>query len=199
MPVAGLTGGIATGKSLVTDYMRRQGVVVIDADELARQIVEPGEPALEEIIDAFGADMLLEDGTLNREKLGGLIFQSAAERRRLEAIIHPRVYLRGWQKINRQRSIQPDRWLVFAVPLLFETGHDAEMDQVVLVYTDPATQLQRLMNRDGLSRESAALRIAAQMSIEVKKGLAHVVIDNSGTAASTCRQTDRLLARWKLF
>ncbi len=196
MPVAGLTGGIATGKSLVTDYMRREGVVVIDADELAREVVEPGQPALEEIVRAFGPHMLLEDGTLDRRKLGQRIFPSVEERRRLEAIIHPRVYHRGWEKINRQCSAQPGRWLVFAVPLLFESGHEKEVDEVVLVYTDAATQLERLMNRDGLSREAAAQRIAAQIPIETKKGMANFVIDNSGTVASTWRQVDRLLARW---
>jgi dephospho-CoA kinase len=196
MPVVGLTGGIATGKSLVTRYLKERGVMVIDADQLSRQVVTPGEPALREIVHAFGSDILRTDGTLDRGKLGKLIFDFPDERKKLEAIIHPKVYERAWLEIRGLLTAQPDRWVVFSVPLLFESGHAGEVDQVVLVYTDRETQIDRLMARDGLLREEAKKRIVAQMPIEAKKARAHIVIDNSGTVTATYRQVDGLLTQW---
>ncbi len=195
MPVIGLTGGIATGKSLVTDYLKRRGIPVIDADELAREVVRKNRPAYREIVAAFGPAILKKDGTLDRARLGRLIFDAPEQRKVLEAIVHPRVYAAGWKTIRALLADEPDGLVVFSVPLLFETGHDGEVDMTVVVYADEAVQVRRLMVRNGLNEEQARKRIASQIPIEEKRDAADWVIDNRGKRSDTYRQVDEMLSQ----
>ncbi len=193
MPVIGLTGGIATGKSLVTDYLERKGIPVVDADRIARNIVRKGEPALVEVVSEFGSGILHPDGTLNRERLGERIFGDSGERKRLEAILHPRVYDRAWEEIRGIRKADRHALVIFSVPLLFESGHEKEVDRVIVVYADEATQLRRIMKRDGLSERAARKRIAAQLPIEEKRKRADFVIRNTGAREEAYLQVEALL------
>jgi len=193
MPLIGLTGGIATGKSLVTDYLRSKGLFVIDADQLAREVVEPGTPAWQEICDEFGREFLRPDDALDRKKLGRYVFRHPDRRRRLEQIIHPRVFDAARKIIDPLLADNPDRWIVFSVPLLFESGFDKVTDRIVVVYADESTQLQRLMVRNGMTEREARERIEAQMPIEEKKQRADDVIDNSSSPDATYRRVDRWL------
>ncbi|NOY53980.1 MAG: dephospho-CoA kinase [Deltaproteobacteria bacterium] len=198
MPLIGLTGGIATGKSLVTDYLRDKGILVVDADQLARKMVEPGRPAWEKIRREFGREYLRKDQTLDRRKLGDLVFATPEKRRALERIIHPEVLNAARKIIHPLLDADPDRWIIFSVPLLFESGFDKITDRVAVVYVDEATQLQRLIMRDGLTKADALKRIRAQMPIEEKKNLADDLIDNSGAPDETRRQVDGWLLRVRL-
>lgn len=195
MPVLGLTGGVATGKTLVTDYLKSRGVPVVDADALSREVVRMGEPAHAEIKEAFGPEFFHDDGTLDRQKLGNLIFEVPERRKRLEAIIHPRVYALAWKEIRSLQEGSPDRLIVFSVPLLFETSHENEVDKVVVVYADENTQTERLMRRDGLTRAAAAKRISSQISIERKREAADYVIRNTGKVREALQEVDGLLRR----
>ncbi len=195
MPVIGLTGGVATGKTLVTDHLKSKGVAVIDADLLSREAVLVGQPAYREIVDEFGSKFLHPDGTLHREKLAALIFDSPEKRKKLEEIIHPRVYEEAWKEIRRIQESTPDALIVFSVPLLLESRHEQEMDKVVVVYADEPAQIQRLIKRNGLTEEKARKRISAQMPIEEKKERADFVISNTGSKEETLRQVDDLLSK----
>ncbi len=195
MPVMGLTGGIATGKSLVSDYLKQRGIPVIDADEVAREVVRKNRPAYREIVDAFGAGVLKKNGTLDRARLARVVFDRPEKRKVLEAIVHPRVYATGWKKIRSLLARDPDALVVFSVPLLFETGHDTEVDMTVVVYADEAAQVRRLMARNGLDEDEARKRIASQISIEKKRNAADWVIDNRGKRSETYRQVDEMVSQ----
>ncbi len=196
IPVIGLTGGIATGKSTVSDLIRAAGIPVLDADRIAREVVLPGNPAYHAILEAFGTGILQPDGRIDRARLGHLVFADADARRRLNAIVHPPV-----RRIIASRLKQLDaegaRFAVVDIPLLFETGDPTSYVEVVVVYADPAVQLQRLMARDGLSETQAMRRIAAQMPIDEKARRADTVIDNGGSLARTRAQVDALISRWQ--
>jgi len=193
MRVLGLTGGIGSGKSLVAEMFRNLGAEVIDADQLARDVVEPGQPALNEIVLAFGRDVLLPDGRLNRGKLAATIFADAVARQRLNAITHPRIRERMDAEVAARRG--HTGLLVLDIPLLYENGRADSVEKVVVVWVDPRTQLQRLTERDGLSLEEARLRVAAQMPLDDKRARADEVIDNSGDRESTRRQVEAIYRR----
>lgn len=193
MPVIGLTGGVASGKTLVTDYLEKKGIPVVDADRIAREVVRAGEPAYLEIVKEFGPGVLGPDGSLNRKKLGALVFDSPDKRKRLEAIIHPRVYGVAWKEIRRILDRDPGALIVFSVPLLFETGHDKDVDKTVLVYADEPAQVRRLMQRNGLTEPEARKRVSAQMPIDEKSRISDYVIRNMGTVEETYRQVDSIL------
>lgn len=191
--VVGLTGGLASGKSTVAAMLARKGAVVIDADELSRVVVEPGQPALEEIVARFGAEYVDEEGRLRRQALGRLVFADPEARRDLEAIVHPRI-----REEMRQRLAQapPHSVVVLDVPLLFETGRLLPwVDVTVLVYADRETQRRRLMARDGCSVEEAERRLASQWPLARKLGLADWVIYNQADLAALARQVDDLWQR----
>jgi len=185
----GLTGSIATGKSTVAAMLRELGAVVLDADQIAREVVAVGEPGWKQVAEAF-PDVIGEDGTIDRRKLGRLVFADAQQRRKLEAIIHPLVF----ERIKTQgQLLEQDNQIVFAdIPLLYETNSHTWLDWVVVVYVPQEVQLRRLIQRDKLSEAEAWSRIQAQMSIEEKRKLADYVIDNSGSLAETKVQVDRL-------
>ncbi len=198
MPLIGLTGGIATGKSLVTDYLKSKGIFVVDADQLAREVVEPGKEAWRKIRDEFGREYLRPDETLDREKLGRDVFENPERRKRLERIIHPAVFDAAQKIIRPLLDAEPNRLIVFSVPLLFESGFDKVTERVVVVYADESIQLQRLVERTGLTTGEAQKRIDAQMPIEEKKRRADDVIDNSTTPEETYRQVDRWIEGLRL-
>lgn len=174
----GLTGGIGSGKSEVARRLASYGAVVVDADRLAREVVEPGTPGLAEVVEAFGPEVLREDGSLDRERLGEIVFADQGKRARLNAIVHPRV---GARAAELQESAPADAIVVYDVPLLVENDLAAAYDVVVVVDAPLDTQAERLTRLRGMPEEQARARIAAQASRERRLAAADVVIDNSGT------------------
>ncbi|MFY0542947.1 dephospho-CoA kinase [Brevibacillus sp. H7] len=194
--ILGLTGGIATGKSTVSAMLRERGIPVIDADLIAREVVEPGKPAYEAIVKHFGRDILLPNGEINRKQLGDIVFSDEAERQKLNAIVHPEV-----RRVMREEAEQLERKgadIVFMdIPLLFESKLQHMVDKIVVVYAPASMQLTRMMERDELDEEQAHKRLRAQMPIEQKKEQADYVIDNTGTREETERQVEQLLTELK--
>lgn len=181
----GLTGGIATGKSTVSAILRSLGAFVIDADQIAREIVLPGQPAHQDIVKHFGPEVLLPDGQLNRPWLSEQIFSDPAQRQFLNQFTHPRVIERIESIIEELAATNYHLPVVLDIPLLIEAGMAHTVDQVWLVVTDAETQLERLMQRDGFSKAEAKLRIDAQMPLVEKARYAHCLIDNSGCLNET--------------
>ncbi len=184
MHVYGLTGNIACGKSLVEDMLREEGVPVIDADAVARDIVRPGEPALAEIVDLFGSEVLNDDGTLNRQALGDIVFSDEHMRRDLEKITHPRIF-KGIAQAIFDLQDEGHEFAVVSAALMVETGSYRMYGGLAVVTCDPEIQLQRLMARDGSEEWAAQERIDSQLSQEEKAAAADVVFDNSGTIEET--------------
>ncbi|MGI6035076.1 MAG: dephospho-CoA kinase [Limnochordia bacterium] len=191
--VVGLTGGIGTGKSTVAAMFVKLGAYLIDSDQIARRIVQPGSPVLAEIAEAFGPE-ILKDGQLDRDKLGKIVFSSAEARARLNSITHPPILECLARLIAQNRSHH--RVLLVDIPLLYEAGAFYLVERVVLVYTDKETQLQRLMQRDGISLAEAKRKIDAQMPLEEKVSRADYVIDNSRTKRETWEQVQRIWGEW---
>ena len=185
-----LTGGIASGKSMVAAELAARGAIIIDADVLAREAVEPGTPALAAIIDRFGPQVL-SDGRLNRALLGQIVFADPLARRDLEGIVHPAVRVRAREL---ERAAGAAAVVVHVIPLLVETGQEEDFDLVITVDVDHETQTQRLMTRNGLTRAEAESRIAAQASREDRMIAADVVLDNTGTVTQLREQIDALWA-----
>jgi dephospho-CoA kinase len=183
--LVGLTGGIATGKSTVNGLLAGPDVRVVDADALAREVVEPGQPAHAQIVAEFGESVLRADRGLDRARLGEIVFPDPAKRKRLEAITHPAIRARFEQIMADLEQEGFQGLLVWDAALLVESGGHKKMDKVVVVTTDPATQLRRLMARDGSTEAAARARTASQMPLEDKARAADYVIDNSGTRAET--------------
>ncbi len=186
-----LTGGIATGKSYVANRLRERGIPVIDADDLAHGVTAAGTEATTEIAARFGADVLAPDGSIDRTKLGAIVFADPAARRALEAIVHPAVYraiaagLRGFELLGHAVA-------VVDVPLLYETGHHEDFHRVIVTACPPAVQIERLVAR-GLSEDDARRRLDAQLPTEAKAAKADFVIDTDGPYERTDRQIDQLL------
>jgi dephospho-CoA kinase len=195
--LVGLTGGIATGKSTVAATLRRLGAEVIDADQLARDVVAPGEPALAEIVREFG-DVRQPDGTLDRKKLAAIVFDDPARRKRLEAITHPAIRARFAARLEALAAAGFEGLVFFDAPVMIESGNYRTMDRLVVVLTDEGTQHTRLMARDGMTAAPPPRRMAAQMPVAEKAKLADHVIDNTGDRAATEARTrevfDALLA-----
>jgi dephospho-CoA kinase len=184
----GLTGGIASGKSAVSQQLVALGCRLVDADVLAREVVEPGAPALEAIVAEFGPDALEPDGRLDRKRLGALVFADPARRKALEAIIHPAILARRQAILDAWAGEGFDGIVVLDIPLLVEVGAVASVDRVVLVYAEPAVQLERLQRRDGFDGAEAARRVGSQMPLVDKVPHAHYVVDNSGSPEETAAQ-----------
>lgn len=194
MKVYGLTGGIATGASTVAKMFRELGAIVIEADEVGRELVVPGSEVLAKIAGIFGPKILTRDETLDRKKLADIIYKDEVARRRLNSLIHPLIQRRILQDIGRLRDEQPDAIVIVDVPLLLDTtGPEAyELDGVIVVSTDRATQLKRLRSRDKISPEDAERRLAAQRPVAEKAEDADWVIDNSGSEEEMRRQVDMM-------
>jgi dephospho-CoA kinase len=181
MLVAGLTGGIATGKSTVAAIFEEAGARLIDADRIARETVRKGSPAYRDIVAHFGTDILFGDGEIDRKRLAAIVFNDSSEQRTLERIVHPQVK----QEVDRRVALigrqEPDALIILDIPLLFEAGMQPGLGAVIVVYAPEHLQIARLMARDGLTEPEAIARIHAQMPIESKRALATHVIDNSGS------------------
>lgn len=177
MKLIGLTGGIASGKSTVAAILRRLGARVIDADALARQVVQPHQPAWNEIVEAFGKDILQADGTLDRTKLRKIVFENPQARKQLEAITHPRIRRLAQEKIADYRAAGTPL-VVYEAPLLFETNIHHWLRPVILVACDSATQRRRLQQRDVLTASEIYRHLEAQMSLADKRKLADYVVEN---------------------
>jgi dephospho-CoA kinase len=188
----GLTGGIASGKSTVADALAERGAVIIDADVLAREVVEPGTAGLRAVQERFGPDVVRSDGSLDREGLGRIVFADPDARRDLEAIIHPAVRARAAVLAARAPD---DAVVVQVIPLLVETAQQDAFDLVVVVDVEPETQLSRLEQRNGFSRAEAVARVAAQIGRADRLAAADVVIDNSGQREALGPQLDHLWAK----
>jgi dephospho-CoA kinase len=189
----GLTGGIATGKSYVAAKLRARGIPVLDADALAHGVMAPGTEATMAIAARFGADILSPDGSVNRAKLGPIVFADAAARRELEAIIHPAVHRATEAGIRAFELTGEYPMAVVDVPLLFETGGEKKFDRVIVTTCPVALQMQRMLER-GLTEEAARQRLAAQLPADQKTSRADYVIDTSGSFIETDRQIDAVLA-----
>jgi len=189
MIVAGLTGGIATGKSTVAAIFEEAGARRIDADRAAREAVRKGAPAFHAIVAHFGEAVLLGDGEIDRRRLAEVVFNDPAEQRALERIVHPWVKQEIARRLELTRGAAPEALVILDVPLLFESGMDQGLVAVIVVYVPEQVQLERLMARDALAEPDARARIRAQMPIEKKKSLADFVIDNSGPLEDTRAQT----------
>lgn len=190
----GLTGGIASGKSTVSSILRRHGISVIDADAIARKVVEPGQSGLEQVVSHFGAGVLGPDGGLDRKKLGRLVFGHPAELLRLEAILHPLVQA----EVLRQRQDCEKRGEPFAfydVPLLFEKKLESQFDAVVVVSSSEAAQISRMKNRDKLSEGEIANRLSSQVPLAHKAGRATWVLENDGSLEDLEKATLDLLKK----
>ncbi|MDU2065745.1 MAG: dephospho-CoA kinase [Sporomusaceae bacterium] len=192
MHLIGLTGGIACGKSTVAALLAAKGACLIDADKIARQVVEPNTPAFHGILHFFGSAVLGADGAIDRQQLAREIFASEDKRKQLDAITHPPILAEIQRKIQAAATMGISL-VILDVPLLFESGWHKKMDEVwVVTIQDPSVQLQRLMDRNGFSKEDARARMAAQWSQSEKVRLADQVIDNSGDLASLNRQVEAL-------
>lgn len=192
MRLIGLTGGIASGKSTVADLLRARGAVVIDADQVAREIVQPGEDAYKEIA-ATWPEALLPEGGLDRAKLGAIIFSDAKARNKLNAMTHSRVRERMLDRAEAlRRSESPPPAAVLDIPLLFENRLEKMVEETWVVFLDPQRQLERLMKRNGFSHEEAEARIAAQLPLSKKAQLATRIIDNNGDLAGLAAEVDRV-------
>jgi dephospho-CoA kinase len=189
----GLTGGIASGKSTVSDMLVKRGALLIDADRVAREVVEPGSPVLQKVVERFGSDVLLPDGALNRKKLGEIVFGNPQALQDLQNIMHPSIRDLMSERLKQYELLHPDKLVVVDVPLLYESGLESMYDAVVVVYVPRTIQLERLIVRDGLTPAEAEQRLNAQMDIEYKKARANIVIDNQGDSSQTEGQVDRLL------
>ncbi|KAG1837041.1 dephospho-CoA kinase-domain-containing protein [Suillus subalutaceus] len=205
MLVVGLTGGIATGKSTVSNLLKSQQIPVIDADVLAREVVQPGTKGLTQIIAHFGSEVLFPDGTLDRKKLGTIIFNNEVKRKKLNSIVHPAVR-RGILWNVFWCWLRGEKLCVVDVPLLIEGGLWKWMGKVIVVYCSADIQLQRLMTRDNSSREDASARLNSQLPITQKVEYADIVLDNSGTLQDLEQQVHLCLVKleptagwsWKL-
>lgn len=189
----GLTGGIASGKTTVSRILRELGAFVIDADKIARQVVQPGLPAWEKIVSHFGRKVLNADNSLDRRQIADIVFASLTQRTYLEEITHPAIY----QQVEVQMELAATlghRLVVLDVPLLLESNWDTKVDVVWVVYANFETQINRLMARDTLTREKAQQRISSQLNLEEKIRRADLVIDNSGSPQTTRQQVETALS-----
>lgn len=192
MILIGLTGGVATGKSTVAKMFKKCGAIVIDADELAREVVQPGKPAWRDIMRRFGTSVLNSDSTINRQVLGQIVFHDRTKRRKLEQIIHPRVAQMQARLTRQAAQSNPDAVVIYDVPLLFEAGIDKRVDKTVVVTADRETQITRLRKRNGFTRTEALRRVRSQMPLAMKRIRADYVLDGTKHRQSLSRDVSRL-------
>src|SRR5690625_199554 len=195
--IIGLTGSIGTGKSLIANKFRDLNIPVVDADLIAREVVEPGKETYVSIVEKFGEQILHEDGTLNRKALGNIVFKDEAKRKELNDIIHP--------AIRKEMVRQRDEWVekgaqcvVLDIPLLYEGGLTHFVDKVIVVFVEPEIQLQRIIARDQCTEEEAQNRINAQIPVAEKAAKADAIIDNNSTKEKSYRQLEAILAKWEI-
>lgn len=196
MKIVGLTGGISSGKSTVSSYFRQLKIPVIDADEVARKVVEPNSQGAIEIRKAFGSDLFKEDGSLNRQKLGALIFSNAENRQKLDDLLQPLIKIMILEKIEEYRQ-KGETMIVLDLPLLFEKHYEELCEEIIVVYVPRELQLERLMKRNQYTKQEALSRIDSQLSIEEKRKRATVLLDNQGTIQQLYQQVEQWLVETK--
>jgi dephospho-CoA kinase len=196
--IIGLTGGIASGKSTVARMLLELGIPVIDADQIAREVVEIGEEAYWQIVERFGEKILQDDKTIDRTKLGAIVFNDEEKRKVLNGIVHPAVRKKMLEQ-KEQYIRSGAKTVVLDIPLLFESKLTYLVDKVIVVFVDEHTQLERLMARNGFSKEEAEVRIRAQMPLREKITKADAVIDNNGSIKKTKEQLLNILAKWDVL
>jgi dephospho-CoA kinase len=197
MLIVGLTGGIASGKSLVTRVLRDLGAHIIDADKIVHELLTPGQDACREVVGHFGNEIQLPDGSIDRRKLGDIIFNHPEERSWLNQCIHPRVFEAYNHQIRHLSERQPDAIVIMDAALLIETGYHKHMDRLIVVYADQKAQMKRLMERDRFTLEQAMARISSQMPLSEKRKYADFVIENTGTREATEQQAREVFAKLK--
>lgn len=197
MPLIAVTGGIASGKSAVSKRLAELGAVVVDADQVARDVVQPGEPALAQIAAEFGPGVIAPDGSLDRAALGAIVFRDADKRAALNAITHPAVSERSRRMFQNAFDADPNAVVVYDVPLLVDGhggGRAGEFHPIVVVTADPETRVRRMVELRGMDEAEARRRIASQADESERLAIADVVIDANGTLSETLHQVDRLWA-----
>jgi dephospho-CoA kinase len=187
-----LTGGIATGKTTVAKRLSELGAIILDADVYARRVVEPGTPSWNSLREFLGPDYFKPDGTLKRRELREKIIEDPKCRSKLNDVLHPFILRAMWEDWETQRRLHPDIPIIFDIPLLFEGGFDKDFDLIILVYAAPEVQVERLIARDGLDRETAERTLSMQYPIESKRSLSDYVIDNGWDLGHTVGQIEEL-------
>ncbi|AIQ34864.1 dephospho-CoA kinase [Paenibacillus sp. FSL R5-0345] len=197
--IIGLTGGIASGKSTVSALLVSKGARLVDADVIAREVMLPGHEVLAAAVKQFGSEILSPDGTLNRGKLGDIVFQDPAALQALNNLTHPAIRREIKERMNSMEEEDPKKLTIVDIPLLFESGLENMFHEILVVYVPREVQIARLMERNGLSLEQAEARLNAQMDIEAKRNKADYIIDNSGELAHTEQQVAVLWDRLGLL
>ncbi|SHJ31083.1 dephospho-CoA kinase [Malonomonas rubra DSM 5091] len=190
--ILGITGNIASGKSTVAKMFAERGALLIDADQLAREIVEPGQPALQQLVERFGTDILRADKSLDRDKLAQIIFADEQARLDLNQITHPAIGKLAVERLQQGKRLADVPLVVYEAPLLFEAKAENRVDKVLVVKVDLQVQLQRLMQRDGIDEAAAQQRVSAQMPQDEKLARADYVVDNSGSLEELFIQVEQL-------
>lgn len=196
--IIGLTGSIASGKSTVAKMIQAYGLPIVDADVVARQVVEPGSVTLKKIAEAFGQEIIAEDGSMDRAKVGSIIFHDETMRQKLNSIIHPAIR----EEMIRQRDefiSYGEKNVFMDIPLLFESKLEHFVENIIVVSVSEEVQLERLMARNGLTEQEARARIATQIPVAQKEALAHAVIHNNGTYEQTAEQLQNILLKWQIL
>ncbi|KWX71221.1 dephospho-CoA kinase [Paenibacillus jilunlii] len=197
--IMGLTGGIASGKSTVSAMFVDKGAVLVDADVIAREVMLPGHPVLAAAVQQFGEGILLPDGTLNRARLGEIVFNHSEARQKLNDLTHPAIRREIKNRMYALEQEDPERLTLVDIPLLYESELDNLFQEIIVVYVPRELQLARLMERSGLTHEQAEGRLQAQMDIELKRSRANYIIDNSRDLAYAKQQVDVLWDRLGLL
>lgn len=196
--IIGLTGSIASGKSTVAKMLKEYGLPIVDADVVARVVVEPGTPTLAKIAEAFGQDVITENGEMDRAKVGSIIFNDESKRKVLNEIIHPAIRA----EMLRQRDehlANGAKTVIMDIPLLFESKLQHFVEKILVVTVSEETQLKRLMERNNLSKEEAIARISSQLPLSEKEKGADAVIDNNGSIEETQKQLETILRNWEVI
>lgn len=197
MTIVALTGGIAAGKSTISDRLAEHGVLIIDADQVAREVVAPGTETLAKISQRFGQEVVHPDGTLNREALGSVVFSDPAARQVLNDLVHPAVRHRSQELFEKAHRDHPDRVVVYAVPLVAEAKRRDEFDLVVLAHAPHELRIARLVEYRGMTESEAAARVDAQASDDERLAIADIVVDSSGERSNTLLAADQLATALK--
>ena len=192
MFIVGLTGGVATGKSSVSRMLKEEGAYIIDADQIAKELVEPHSPAWNEIQSIFGQEILSRDDLIDRKKLAAIVFSSPEKRKLLSRILHPRIKKEMARRVNAIGQKDPQAIVVIDAPLLVETGYHREMERVILVLSTEMQQIERLRNRDGMDPEDARKIISSQMPLKEKMKVADFIIENEGSLEEARRRVKEI-------
>src|SRR5687768_13440464 len=192
MILAGLTGGLATGKTFVAGVFEELGCHVVHADVLGHEVMLPGAEAYDEVVATFGAEILTTEGRIDRRKLAGQVFNDAEKLSRLNSIVHPAVFRREEEFVEKVRQSDPGGIVIVEAAILIETGRYQWFDRLILVVCTPEQQVERALEREGMTREEAVARLSRQMPLEEKRKYAHYVIDTSGAKADTIEQTRKV-------